>query len=200
MNNKKLSPDKKGEIKNACKTVKLMDFFLIVILLLLIFQSVYSLFFNDPSDNGPMSRIDLIFRTSLTSIYGYILSANFLSSQSVTPNKNNIKGSQPPKKLVSNTNSNVITNKIGFTTGTVENIEANAPIIEDVDTIPCTCGFNSEQIQIFIVGSLGVLALVILIIVRNINIERSYSEAILGQLINMVSAATGFLIGIPTKK
>ncbi len=195
MNNEKLSLFKKFNLASRCRVIKLVDIFLIIILLLLIFQSIYNLFTNEVSDNDAILRLDLIFRSSLSSIYGYILSANFLNNGQ---NKSETNYTIKPSEIVDTiTEQDIDTNKIGFTSGILENPENSPPTTTSCN---CHCEFDSQDIQIFIIGTLGVFALIVLIVARNLSTEIPLSEIGLSQIRDMLSASTGFLLGYPSKK
>ena len=66
------------KIKYAVSRIKLVDLFLMLIMLILLAQSGYSLFFGDGAQSN---AVDIIVRTSAASVFGYFLSGNFKSGK-----------------------------------------------------------------------------------------------------------------------
>ena len=61
----------------ALNRIPLVDKCLLVFFLVLLTQSAYSLFAHN-SSNSEIEHVDVIVRTSAASIFGYLLSANFI--------------------------------------------------------------------------------------------------------------------------
>ncbi len=65
----------------ALKKVKIVDLFIIVILIILLLNASASIFVVESETKQIASNLDLAFRTTLSSIIGYILSSNFISNK-----------------------------------------------------------------------------------------------------------------------
>ncbi len=63
------------------KKIKMVDVFIIIILIILIMNIGASIFIADDVDKQIATRLDLGFRTTLSSIVGYVLSSNFISNK-----------------------------------------------------------------------------------------------------------------------
>ncbi len=68
-------------MKEALKKIKLVDIFIIVVLIILIANASFSIFSVDDELRQTATKLDLAFRTTLSSIIGYILSSNFISNK-----------------------------------------------------------------------------------------------------------------------
>ena len=64
-------------IRRVFSKIPLVDKCLLIIFLVLMLQSAYSLFAHN-SSNSEIEHVDVIVRTSAASIFGYLLSANFI--------------------------------------------------------------------------------------------------------------------------
>ncbi len=69
------------------KRIKMVDKFIIIILTILVINSAVSIFFVDDGTKQTAVKIDLVLRTTLSSIVGYVLSSNFISNKVPTINK-----------------------------------------------------------------------------------------------------------------
>ncbi len=69
----------------AFSHIKIVDRFLIVIMVILLMQSIYCIF--DPADTELMSSIDVVLRTTIAAIFGYFISVNFIKSESKQPDE-----------------------------------------------------------------------------------------------------------------
>ncbi len=70
----------------AYREIKLLDRCLILFMLILLSQSIYSLF-SQAADTQYTSNIDVVVRTTSAAIFGYFLSANFLRRGPTKTNK-----------------------------------------------------------------------------------------------------------------
>ncbi len=68
-------------MKEALKKIKLVDIFIIVVLIILLINASFSIFMVEEPTKQIASKLDLAFRTTLSSIIGYILSSNFISNK-----------------------------------------------------------------------------------------------------------------------
>ncbi len=68
-------------MKQTIKKINMVDIYIIAILLALVFNSSISIFIKDTSDSEVANKVDLVLRTTLASMIGYILSNNFISNK-----------------------------------------------------------------------------------------------------------------------
>ncbi len=72
---------------NQIKRIKMVDKFIIIILIILVINSAVSIFFVDDGTKQTAVKLDLVFRTTLSSMIGYVLSSNFISNKVPTITK-----------------------------------------------------------------------------------------------------------------
>lgn len=173
--------------------IHLVDRFLLIIMAILMLQSAYNLFASgaaSPEGNG----VDIVIRTSAAGIFGYFISANFRPkkhSAPVAPEQANAVGKNLNAPA---TDAHATQNKIGF--GESEtNMKTMLPKVTAQTTVPPG---REEQLQIIVVASIGIAALLILIAFRNFEMTHASSIAILSQLRDFVSGCVGFLISCST--
>ncbi len=68
-------------MKESLKKIKLVDIFIIIVLIILLANASFSIFSVEDESRQIASKLDLAFRTTLSSIIGYILSSNFISNK-----------------------------------------------------------------------------------------------------------------------
>lgn len=153
--------------------MRLVDFFLIIFMIILMGQSIYNLFSHEIYTQD-RDAIDIVIRTTIASIFGYFISTNFLSVQKASQDK-------APKEGTS-----------------LEDIElGSSPCEPKVSTKKVGCRVRQ---QIIIVSCFGLFSLIILIIVRNTNSIPESAIASVSQLRDFLSTSVGLLIGHSTKE
>ena len=171
------------------------DWWLMVLFGLLMIQSVYGLFVP-LADDSAVQSIDIVFRTSIAAIFGYIISTNFgRRSDSTTPTEREVD------------------TPIGFATQTPqENDQFNSmggkreETMEEVPPPPKVKRIHRDikTQQLTFVGIIGVVSLVIMLFWRNTynpsEALNTGNVAVISQLRDMVSGCVGFLIGHPQDK
>ena len=154
-------------------SLDLNDCFLFVFMIILMIQTTYNLFMNESVGNK--SAIDTALRTTTAGIFGYYMGKGFMRG---TLHKNNSQKKIPIPH----------TFKIG------EDIHTPLPQVALIDDDRMDEIIMRQNIQTVIVGSLGILSLIILIITRNASVITVEKTATLSQLRDFVSGSTGFLI------
>ncbi|MFL8710983.1 hypothetical protein Q3304_09455 [Clostridioides sp. GD02377] len=187
-------------IKKAWYKIKLIDRCLIIVMAILMFQSIYTLFVNEVNSQDT-TTIDVVVRTTSAAIFGYFLSANFIKRPSrkyintdvssnlfIDDNSAN-KGQESNQNNVMN-----VKNTIGFTSET-DNYENKVSVnkIEGIEE-----GETSE-LQIIIATVICVVALIVLFIVRNFTTIAPASLGTISQMRDFVSGCVGFLLGCPSR-
>ncbi len=172
---------------------------LVVIFFVLLFQLAASLFFAVPFEE--ISQIDIVFRTAISSIFGYIMS--MVSSTDFTMNRK--KGKQ----------NTVKTNKktIGFNAkdeNTPQMIYNNAGSIEDNDIIEIidmdvkeekisTASTFRVNVQIIVLTVACIFCLIILLVARNFShliVNSSSTTVTFSMFRDIISGSIGALIGL----
>ncbi|MGO0900779.1 hypothetical protein ACYZFO_00555 [Clostridioides difficile] len=187
-------------IKKAWYKIKLIDRCLIIVMAILMFQSIYTLFVNEVNSQDT-TTIDVVVRTTSAAIFGYFLSANFIKRPSrkyintdvssnlfIDDNSSN-KGQESSQNNVMN-----VKNTIGFTSE-IDNYENKVSVnkIEGIEE-----GETSE-LQIIIATVICVIALIVLFIVRNFATIAPASLGTISQMRDFVSGCVGFLLGCPSR-
>lgn len=187
-------------IFSALAKIHIVDKFLIVFMMILLFQSAYNLFMNQ-TVTGESNSIDVIIRTSTAAIFGYFLSTNFIRHAFSGSAGNTGNGVQ----ILPSVSGNGIQNGIGFT----------APITDsDTDTMdignasydenPNPNESTSSRLQIIAASLVGLFCLLVLLLLRNVavlNADMTASASAIAtvtQFRDIVSGCIGFLIGCTT--
>lgn len=178
---------KKGinpKIKKHWRRISLKDKCLIVIMMIIMWQSIYGLFIGEGASQHSGS-IDVVIRTTSAAIFGYFLSANFLNKK-VPQMKTNNK-----QDMAEQTTCICTTVKENHNEGKEESKQEKKQELED------TTYFIA---QILIAASIGIISLIVLIIARDIPEATVQSVSSLSQFRDFVSGCVGFLIGIPESR
>ncbi len=180
--------------KALIKSIRLVDWCLIIIMSLLLLQSIYNLFANEVV-NSEENIIDVVIRTAAASIFGYFMSANFMSGKSEAvfqPFRQN-----PTQSVAKPTfRESSVQNTIGFTANPKpsDNLQKESTTtFAGSQSSKGTKG--SSDAQIIIITAIGVISLISLILVRNFVPLSSGMTATVSQLRDFVSGCVGFLIG-----
>lgn len=182
------------QIRFFLQNVSFADKCLLIIFVVCLLQTVFTLFF-DESNTVLTNGIDVVIRTTLASIFGYILSVNF---QIQTPDYLNIKkhnsGSATAKENIESTSTKA---SIGFQTSAkdFETLE-----IGGIENTEIQSTEYSKQAQTIIATIIGISTLCILLLVRNfLQITPDMVSAI-SQLRDFISGSVGFLLGTQIHK
>lgn len=185
----------------ALNKIHLVDRCLILIMALLLAQAAISLFasgfFTEETKN-----IDIIIRTSAAAIFGYFLSANFISH--VPNSKSSGTSENQPKEAgqsCSCQRSGEVKNVLGFT-GTTDEEPLQPGGIQSTTEQDDSAVRPANHLQILAATAIGIFCLLVLILIRDIphvasNLSES-SSATISQFRDFVSGCVGFLIGSPT--
>lgn len=191
-------------ISSALAKIHIVDKFLIVFMVVLMFQSAHNLFASHVA-TGEAAHIDVIVRTSTAAIFGYFLSANFMRRASYGLNGGAGGSLESRAKSIPTVSSSGVQNRIGFAASGSDN---------STDTLDMGSASYSERqnsnesgvnrLQIIITSILGLFCLVVLIIARDISAlsadmsASASATATIAQFRDFVSGCIGFLIGCPT--
>lgn len=174
--------------------IHLVDKCLLVILIILMLQSTLSLF-HSKLLNEEGNAIDVVIRTSTASIFGYLISANF------NQHRKRLRVAQRAQDAAA---GNLSTPppfgpraQIGFQAGEEEPRRPAPPQV--LEGGPGAAEENSDRAQILVVGTVGVLSLVVLVIYRNVGAMDVTAMPVLTQFRDFVSGSVGFLIGCSTR-
>ena len=147
------------------KCLDIVDYFLFLFMIILMSQTVYNLFMNETIGNK--SVIDTALRTTTSGLFGYYIGKGFIQGDSV---EHNIKKDMK------------------------DTAKDNSLQLKNINHSNSDDAKSRRNIQIILVGSLGVIALAVLIITRNTSVVTNEKTATLSQLRDIVSGSTCFLI------
>lgn len=162
---------------------------LVLIFFILMAQSGFSLFFDSENVSTEIQQIDIVFRTSLSSIFGYIISILAVS------------------KMASSSKNQTTTTQIGFTnTDSSQNrytmLSSENEISDSILNVGSASQDNREintNVQTIALIIICVFCLVVMILVRNlsqyISITSSASVTV-SMYRDFISSGIGALIGI----
>ena len=165
----------------------------ILFLFVLLLQSAYTMVAGSPAGQTA-AEIDIIVRTSAAAIFGYVLSANFISHESGTP--------QSPVQL----QAHRMTAADGSAAGQQE-VGVAAEGVDGTTEVSLPTSEDQTQaghVQVTVATGIGLFCLLMLLALRNTGwldqgggISDS-STATVVQFRDFVSSCVGFLIGHPT--
>lgn len=188
-------------ICSALAKIHIVDKFLMVFMVLLLFQSAYNLFENHPVA-GESSNIDVIIRTSTAAIFGYFLSTNFIRHASSGSAGSMGSGAVQKSQSASQTG---IQNRIGFT---APDVVASTDTLDlgsaSSDETPDPNEPTASRLQIITAALVGLFCLLVLMLLRNVTVlntdmaSSASATATVAQFRDIVSGCIGFLIGCPT--
>ena len=179
-----------------------VDRCLILLAIVLLAQSIYSLFI--PEQSVVAGNIDTMVRTSLASVFGYFLSANFNagSSEQLNQKSTNSPDTISQEEMVLSVASEEpietqqITEPQETETVTQEELSSSKS-----SRISPTC----SRLQIFLAAGIGLVCLVSLMILHCFpalaeQAVSGSSAATVTQFRDLVSGCIGFLIGCPVHR
>lgn len=188
-------------VHQAWKQLHLVDRCLLILMVVLMAQSTYTLFFPG-RDSSLSSSIDIVVRTSAAAIFGYFLSANFAArdglkqpTPSISPENRTESAESIPNGL------SAPKNQIGFVSDTTSTVSGGILAQEDASPAeqPQCCG-----LQVLVAACIGMFCLGALILLRDIGFgtvslaESSSLTATVTQFRDFISGCVGFLIGCPS--
>lgn len=176
---------KAGKVGVYIASVSLPDRFLVVYLVLFLIHIIYALF-SGKAVSTQMNSIDVVENFCLCGVWIFS-ERNFAKTEDYLLSK--AYGKQLPTTYKSSDKTANRAVRIGFSDLSQENGE-------DVQTgvaLPAKVNFGSS-LQIHIVAVVGLVCLIILIVVRNVE-PAGENIAALTQLRDMLSSSVGFLVG-----
>lgn len=177
---------KAGKVGAYIASVSLLDRFLVIYLVLFLIHIIYALF-SGKAVSTQMNSIDVVLRTFASAVFGYFLSGNFAKTEDYLLSK--AYGKQLPTTYKSSDKTANRAVRIGFSDLSQENGED----VQVGVALPAKVNFGSS-LQIHIVAVVGLVCLIILIVVRNVE-PAGENIAALTQLRDMLSSSVGFLVG-----
>lgn len=203
-------------MRTALSSIHLVDKCLILFMIVLLIQSIYSLFLQGDS-GAETGSIDVVVRTSSASIFGYFLSANFIRHDKSREQKtdDSIKNTSktqisPLDKSINENPSGVVEGpkgRIGFAeTGAPEEVKLGVGKGENLSNDSPPAEITASRLQIIAATGIGLLCLAALIVLRNIaqfsgtfdGPPSDSAAATVTQFRDFISGCVGFLIGCPT--
>lgn len=202
--------EKKSWIQEI-KRIDLVDRCIMLILIILMAQTIFNLFTHHAGQN---EAIDIVIRTSLASLFGYIISANFIRHESSTtmPNETPLQ----PEQFSQLTLEDLSTSSINLTSSNQDSVmESMQPTgvdiidpllhltnpIENKEKFSLS-GFDQKSrphdIQILFITAIGLIALISLLMANNLETIDETLASTISQLRDFVSGSIGFLIGCST--
>lgn len=174
-----------------------VDRSLLVFMVILLVQSVYSVFFHAAGKTA--SDIDVIVRTSAAAIFGYFLSANFASGTASAPQTPTSASAHILPAADNENDRAVLKNPIGF--GEHESsLESGSTQSDGGNEAATAC-----SLQITVATGIGLFCLLALILLRNasqwfpsLDDPNAVASTIV-QFRDFVSGCVGFLIGCPSR-
>ena len=187
-------------IRAVLSKIHAVDKSLIIFMVVLLAQSAYSIFFQS-SASPAASDIDVVVRTSSAAIFGYFLSANFVSRSTQADSTPFANGRRTVETVESGEASDSLRGQIGFSA------EPSEPLQGGIQTQGQPAAQSTSiagYLQVAAATGIGLFCLLTLILVRNtthgsaILTESSAAAATVVQFRDFVSGCVGFLIGCPT--
>jgi hypothetical protein len=195
------SASRAGGLLSAYRQIHMVDRCLLVFMVLLLLQTVYSVFF--PVGNGQItSDVDVVVRTSSASIFGYFISAHFVRQSSTAgqalsgQEEHTLSvGADPSEGAVAPEERSGIAISAAQPSPQ-ETFEGDGRSSSEVPVVNC--------LQVAIAMGIGLFCLVALLVLRNlaqlgiIQAESDAVAAVILQFRDFISGCIGFLIGCPT--
>lgn len=164
--------------KKSLDKIKPVDRFIIIVLIILLVHSCYSVYINKPAEEIFVSKIDVVIRTVFSSIFGYVLSSNFLRT---TP-----EATKTLKEEVFKISENF-----------VNNIEENVEQFENdlTKAYDYKYSVNNSDIQVYVIGIMAVTTLLVLLCARHFLTEETINQTAIAHLRDICVGSIGFLVG-----
>lgn len=176
--------------------IRLIDKCLMLIFIIILAQSVFALL--NPADiESDVEHIDIVLRTALASIFGYILSANFNKKASSA----NIATKQSSPAQIGFSEAETLQ-----PTDTIKMADSQKSNTKNTKTASPKMQYNlseGNKLQTIVITSICVISLVILMVIRDVETgleATSSAVSTITQLRDFVSACVGFLIGNPDNR
>lgn len=193
------------KIKKAFENICLVDKFLLLFMVILMFYTAKILFTGTVVTQNT-NTVDVIVRTSAAAIFGYFVSSNFIKKDAAS-NTGTAAGQDsdplPPQtaRKIQNTEfagtgentSGRVRNKIGFPMSDEEetSLELGTAAQNTPDT---STHVKCSNPQVIIVSILGMVSLILLLISSDFADATPRAASTISQLRDFVSACVGFLV------
>ena len=195
---------KQSALKKYLESVSLVDWYLLIFMVILTAQTSYNLFYHEMQGNTHL--LDGVLRTTYAGLFGYFM-GNGLSTATINQTQKNLNKNIPlSDREKDNLNAENKNSKDSSVSSVAE--ENNLYLISEIltddsdDLIIANKEVNRMRanIQIIIVGTIGIVSLLVLIFTRNLDVGGDQKIASLSQLRDFVSGSTGFLISNSKKR
>ena len=195
---------KQSALKKYLESVSLVDWYLLIFMMILTIQTSYNLFYHEMQGNTHL--LDGVLRTTYAGLFGYFM-GNGLSTATINKTQKNTSKKNPlSDREKDNMNAENKNSKDSSVSSVAE--ENNLYLISEIladdsnDLIIANKEINRMRanIQIIIVGTIGIVSLLVLIFTRNLDVGGDQKIASLSQLRDFVSGSTGFLISNSKKR
>ena len=186
----------KAVLRRILYSLCITDWFLLAFLAVLMIQAAHNLFANDLARQDT-STVDTMIRTTAAAIFGYFIGGSFLRGSRPDPQaRENIGTANEPARQDALAQPGAPTARIGFA-GVQQAPERTAAPPPPAPDPPRKTLSRREHQQIYIVGTVGFTALLLLVITRNFVPAGSApaAAATLSQLRDFVCGSVGLLIG-----
>lgn len=184
---------KNTKMQEFWECISLRDKCLIIFMIVLMAQLASSLFINSSSMYAP--SVNIVTRTTISAIFGYFISSNFVSRRDASNkyknrNKNNKDNTGKIKCICE------LEEKVEEEINKEINEEMNADMEEGQ-----TKGQQTEdRVQIMIISTIGLVSLMIVFLAHNLSNLPEDALVTLSQYRSIISGCVGFLIGMPPEK
>lgn len=168
---------------NCWKEIAISDKSLIIIMAILLLQCIHDLFNPEPLTTNGIS-INVIIRTTVSAIFGYFLSENFLNHEVIKSEKSNIIVPLNIEEDSSKDNLEISTSK-----------DLNNTVQSETKLKDYIC---NKTFQVLIALTVCIISLLCLIIGNNFNLISSDTNPAVTQFRDIISSCVGFLLGHST--
>lgn len=181
-----------NKIKQSSAKVCLVDRFLILFMLILLAYTAINLLTGAITSQSS-NMVDTIVRTSAAAIFGYFISSNFVKTKPTDSTQNSYNSTLSIANKTPAENAEIqLKNPIGFgTSSDVIPVEPGQISVNESAPLNKT---RCSKVQVIIVSSIGICALILLLTTKHFLPMTSEVSATASQLRDFVSACIGFLI------
>lgn len=169
--------------------ISLRDKCLIIFMIVLMAQLASSLFLNSSSMYAP--SVNIVTRTTISAIFGYFISSNFVSRRDVNnkykKKKNNSSDAKGKIKCICELEEKV-------------EEEINENMNEGMEERKTKGQQTEDRVQIMIISTIGLVSLMIVFLAHNLSNLPEDALVTLSQYRSIISGCVGFLIGMPPEK
>ncbi len=177
---------------------------IVIIFFVLLAQSAFALFVEAQSQN--VDQIDIVFRTAISSIFGYVMSTVSTSEFVLKSRKKNLSIPTQPTKTIGFKSGEDKNSDNNIVSSVISSGEANSSAQDVIlPTVPESVEYDASRrkffvnLQIIILTLVCIFCLAILVIVRNFSnfiVASSSNIVTISMYRDIVSGSIGALIGL----